>query len=216
MIRKPRSRYDFFLQHHCQPPMAVAWASTRWTSHTTVRCSAKSTRGWGPSCILLCLLTHLHSRSQYICLVLYSCRDFSGFDARRVHSLHRNLPLIGRYLQIWWFGFWLFLHNSSIGLAHWCAHQSGPIRPIRSCFGVIFPFPFLSDSTANLYQFCLFSLLHVFCLALSLSLLPFSFFKARLCHISPLFTAVAHCCCRFAILFRVSPLSHSFQSHQVS
>ena len=56
-----------------------------------------------------------------------------------------------RYLAVFF-----FLHNSSIGLTHWCAHQSGPIRPIRSRVGAVFPFPFPSDSSTNLCLFCLF------------------------------------------------------------
>ena len=44
----------------------------------------------------------------------------------------------------------VFLHNPSEGLAHWCTHRSGPIRPIPSCSGMIFPFHSLADSTTNL------------------------------------------------------------------
>ena len=50
-----------------------------------------------------------------------------------------------------------------------------------------------------------FSLSAVISIAFSLSLLPFSLFRARPCH--PLSTVVAHYCCRLTVLCRVSPLS---------
>ena len=137
MIWKSRTRYGPLLQHHCQPPMAVAWAFTRWPSHFQLNCSARSPRSSGPSSILR-LLTHVFSwpifllslslslslfhmlhmtlihhcpsqASLCFCLVLSSCRDFdqrwhstccctrtvdclvwSGFGARRLHSLQRK------------------------------------------------------------------------------------------------------------------------------
>ena len=146
-------------------------------------CSARSLQSSGPSCILLCLLTHFHSRPVFLLsplhilhmtlmhhcrsqtspcfgLVFFSCRDFaqrwprSCFYTRicrlparvLIHvaftrSSERATPralssdLVARFLAV-------FLHNSSTELAYWCTRRSGPTRPIRSCFGVLFPFPF--------------------------------------------------------------------------
>ena len=84
----------------------------------------------------------------------------SGFDARRLHSLHRNLPLLGRYLQIWYFGFWQFFSTTSIGLAHWSAHQSGPIRHSLMLWS---PFPF-SFPTPPTFAYVAASLVLVFSL----------------------------------------------------
>ena len=65
---------------------------------------------------------------------------------------------------------------------------------------------FLPDST-NLYLFCRFPCPCAL-LAFSLSLRPFSFFGARLCHMFPLSKDVAHCCCQLAIICRV-PTVHT-------
>ena len=48
------------------------------------------------------------------------------------------------------------IFRSSDSVSGFFQHNSGPIRPIRSCFGVLFTFPFISDSTTNLCLFCLF------------------------------------------------------------
>ena len=76
---------------------------------------------------------------------------------------------------------------------------------IRSCFGVLIPFP--SRLHQPLPIFCRFPCPCVL-LAFSLSLRPFSFFGARLCHMFPLSKGVAHCCCQLAIICRV-PTVHT-------
>ena len=68
--------------------------------------------------------------------------------------------------QFWWFSFCLLF--SSTHRQEW--HTGGPIRPIRSCFGVPSPLPYLSDSIPNLCPSTLF-----LSLLFSLSLLSFSF-----------------------------------------
>ena len=189
--------------------MAVAWASSRWSSpHSGSRStelSARSPRGVGPSCIPLHIL-HMtlmhHCRSQpslRFCLVLSSCHDghellvahelsiaCPGFGARRLHSLtcHSSDVIFRSGDSV---SGCFFLHNSSIGLTHWCAHQSGPIRPIRSRVGAIFPFPFPSDSSTNLCLFCL----H---LVFSLTFSPFlaSYFLCQ-CTTFPHVTTVHNC-----------------------
>ena len=125
---------------------------------------------------------------------------FSGFDARRLHSsdvVTLSSDLMIRFLAE-------FHRNSSTRLAHWCAHQSGPIPPIRSCFGALFLSLSLLTPPPTFVYFAFPLPKLVFSLAFSLSLLPFSFFRARLCHMSPLWTVAAHCFCRLAILCRAT------------
>ena len=201
MIWKSRPRYGPLLQHHCQPPMAVAWAFTRWPSHFQLNCSARSPRTSGPSSILR-LLTHVFSwpillslspshaphdvdspLSQSSLTMFLSCFVFlSRFCPAMAFNLllHTNCRLPG---LVW---FWststslaptelptlrtsssdleirflaVFLHNSSMGLAHWCTHQSGPIRvQFVDALESFFSFPFLTPPPTLACFPCRFSL----------------------------------------------------------